>query len=376
MQQFRAPFFFKYFAGVFLALLLLRLILLSTESLVPGNNKWVKTRIHRQLEALGSAAAQQSPLILFLGASEVETSFDPLAYDSANRREGKYGLSFNMAVRNNGTFLPLYFERVAEELRRHRIRPKILFVHFPISRLTYKALAHYGEMQKSHDMPAVYFEASLWSRVPGTFDDKLIMLVNKWLFGERTPMQIPASLNRLARRLLLDTDERYLELTSLWNDSYSNAEESWNLNSRGRFYSNLDEQNPLIQKAKVFLHEPEGKEALIAIHENCCGIRSLDLDPVYAGQVIESLGHLAALADHTVIVDLAEFPGFLRSRDSQEKRQAFLQNAADAVQGSVWSISLPHTMYIDILHLSPVGSKRLAERLSELTPLDWLAQEN
>lgn len=374
MRHFHLRFFALYFGAFVAVLILLRVLLVLTEPLVPGGNRWVKERIRGQLGSIAELSGRTENVVLFLGASEIEVSFDPLAYDHFNRLNGKSTYSLNFAVRNNGTFLPLYFERIADELEQHRVRPKIIFVHFPISRLTTKALNHYGEVFRTHDMPAVYFEPSLWSRVPGNTEDKIKLLVNKWLFGERSLLQIPVMLRRTFRALLPEQDPGLGELFDVMNNSYSHRAEAWNLRTRGRFYQRDDFHSGRTPPGQNFVREGENLRMLVRKQDQCCDFVNLDLDPDYTDQIRQSLRRLSKLADHIVIVNFKELPAYPRSAESAKRRDDFLLSAAEAAGGELLPLEIHPNMYLDLLHLSPVGTRPFANQLSQATPIEWLAR--
>jgi hypothetical protein len=374
MRHFHLRFFALYFGAFLAVLVMLRLLLALTEPLVPGNNRWVKERIRGQLGSIAELAGTTENVVLFLGASEVEVSFDPLIYDKFNRQAGKSTYSFNMGIRNNGTFLPLYFERIADELERHRVRPKIIFVHFPVSRLTTKALDHFGEFLKTHDLPAVYFEPSLWSSVPGDTEDKIGMLGNKWLWGERSLMQIPVMMRRISRALLPKNDPGLGELMDVMNDSYSTRSEAWSLRTRGRFYRRDNVETKMVQSAYSFIREGENLKVLVRKQEGCCGFVDLRLDPDYTKRILQSMRRLSTLAEHIVIVNFKEIPAYPRSEDSAARRDEFLLSAAEAAGGKVLPIEIHSTMYLDLLHLSPIGTRPFANQLSQATPEEWLVR--
>ena len=372
MRHFHFRFFVLYFGAVLAVLLMLRGLLFITEPLFPSNNRWAKERVRGQLASLAQLARVTEDVVLFLGASEIEISFDPLAYDRFNLLDGKTTYSLNLAIRNNGTFLPLYFERIAEELERNHFKPKIIFVHFPVSRLTSKALSHFGELMKNHDLPAVYFEPSLWSRVPASHEDKVWLLINKWIFGERSLLQIPAMLDRFMYELKPNRGRSLTEVYVALNDSESNPKEAWNSASRGRFYSEQDQESPLIKSASRFKREPDNLRKRIRSHQFCCDFHDLNIDSEYANQVFKSLRRLRSLSDRIVIVDFREIPVYQRSNESAQNIDDFLRAAATAVDGEIIRIDLAPRMYLDLLHLSPAGTLPFARKLSESTSKDWL----
>jgi hypothetical protein len=356
-----------YFAAFFSVLLMLRVFMAWTEKWTLGNNLWAKARIHGSLNALHERQLKEENVVLFLGASEAEVGFDPIEYDSRNREAGKSSLTFNLAVHNNGTFLPLYFERVAVELERADLHPRIIFVHFPISRLTTMALHHYAEMQKAHDLPAAYFDPALWRLLPNVADKTEIAL-NKWLWGERSLLQIPLFFERFFKfatgQIPLRPDQ--ILLTKLTRHS----EDGWR--DRGRFYHDIFEQSPGIVGSKVYAMRKGGVYEMVKQNDTCCDFSELHFDADYSARVLESLKKVSRFAAHTVIVHLPENPVYERSRDSAARREAFLSEAAVAVQGEAWSFEYPRQLFIDLLHFSPRGAIAFSDDLSEKTPADWL----
>lgn len=324
------------------------------------------------MDALREPRDSQQDLVLFLGASEIEVGFDPVLFDQELRARGYESHALNIAVRNNGTFFPLYLERVAMDLEQSHQRARVLFIHFPISRFTTKAIHHYSEVTKTHDLPSSYFKASLWNRVPMSSEEKFLMLVNKWAFNEHSLMQIPLILNRPLRSSIDRQDEDVKDLALFWNESYRNEADAWDPSTRGRFYHDIDENSLVILNAKKFLQNRENLIGSILRHDICCDFRYLDLNKDYTLKVIQSLKNLARYADHVVIVNIDEYPRFRRSESSLQRRDAFLKEAAAAIGGEIWHIDTHEQMYVDLLHFSPAGAHLFSKELSKRVPDSWL----
>lgn len=355
-----------YFLTCIAAVLILRLILWATEPVSFGNNIWVKDRARRSLEGLAPAPAGKK-LVIFLGASEVEADFNPLVFDAENEKAGVPTWSLNLGLRNTGTFLPLYLDRITHELKAKALRPDIILLHIPVSRLTKQALAFYGETKKTHDVPSVYFGRAGWASPDLSWDTKATLAFDKYLLGERSPLQLHIFLSALLPNIgAPKAKEDFNQIRRLFLESGILSLPAWTPERRGQFYGELSDASPVFTAARRFITQPENFRWLVRTEIGCCDFRDLELDPEYVAQVRAAIGRLAPLAGKLVIVTIPENSAFVRDDRSAAVRDDLFSELANSAGGTYLNLSgsVPPQYYIDLQHFTPTGTEIFAQILS------------
>lgn len=125
-----------------------------------------RDRIRSMVEAL-PAMIQDSPessLVFAVGTSEVESGFDPVAFDREYALlSGKSSVSWNLGLRGRGgeidAMQSAIIQRVAEERK-----PSLIFNQIALSRTTTRLADHDLELDITEDF-SIYFDRSFGSRM-------------------------------------------------------------------------------------------------------------------------------------------------------------------------------------------------------------------
>lgn len=355
---------FTLFLG--LGVLILRLVLFGTEPYLLGNNIWVKDRVHRSMAGL-RAAPEGRKLLVFAGASEMETGFDPLYFDELNEAAGMPTWSLNLGIRNNGTFLPLYFGRIEAELVAKSLRPSAIVVQIPISRLTEKALAHFGETKKTHDLVAAVFDHRAFFANYLDTETKLTLAVNKYILGERSLMQLPLLVDGWMPSMTSNKQrEEFLAARGAFAEAGILDLPGWRFEDRGSFYRADGDYRSVMMAARRFITQPENFRFLVRAEIHCCDFRNLKLSKPYVLKVQQALVSLARHTDRLIIVTMPENPVTSRAESSVRIRQATFNEMAAASGGVHLDLSatVEAQMFVDLQHFTLGGVRTFAEQLA------------
>jgi hypothetical protein len=356
----------KFTLFLFFGVLILRLLLFVTEPYLFGNNIWVKDRVHRSIAGL-RAAPKGRMLLVFVGASEMETGFDPVYFDELNEAAGIPTWSLNLGIRNNGTFLPLYFGRIEAELVAKGLRPSAIIVQIPISRLTQKALAHFGETRKTHDLVATVFDHRAFMANYLDTETKLTLAVNKYFLGERSLMQLPLLVDGWMPSLTNNKPrDEFLAARGTFTEAGILDLPGWRVEDRGSFYRTGGDYRSVMMAARRFITNPENFRFLVRAEIHCCDFRNLNLSKPYVLKVQQALVRLAQHTDRLIIVTMPENPVYSRAESNAKIRQTTFDEMAAASGGVHLDLSgtVQAPMFVDLQHLTLGGVRTFAEQLA------------
>ena len=350
-----------------LVLVLLRLILSFTEPYLVGNNIWVKDRFHRSMAGL-QAAPEGRKLLVFAGASEMETGFDPVYFDNLNEAAGLPTWSFNVGIRNNGTFLPLYLGRIEAELKAKKLRPAAIVVQIPISRLTRRALEHFGETKKTHDLVAAVFGPSAFAADFLDTESKITLAVNKYIFGERSLLQFPLLKDRVMPSIKPNKQrDEFTLIRATFTAAGILDLPGWRREDRGSFYPAGGDYRSVMLSSRRFIVDPENFRFLVRAENNCCDFHNLNLSPAYVADVQQAIVKLARHTDRLIIVTMPENPAYSRTETSAKVRKTTFDKMSAAAGGIHLDLSgtVPAPMFLDLQHITLSGVRTFAEQLAE-----------
>jgi hypothetical protein len=351
---------------IVLGLLILRLSLAATEPYLLGNNIWVKDRVHRSMAGI-RAAPDGRKLLIFAGASEVETGFDPVYFDDLNMAAGMPTWSFNVGIRNNGTFLPLYFGRLEAELLAKKLRPAAIVVQIPISRLTERAIEHFGETRKTHDLVAAVFDHNAFAADYLDIETKITLAVNKYILGERSLLQIPLLVGDLVPEIKINKQQvEFNSVRAAFVEAGLLGLPAWRPEDRGSFYPIGGNYRSVMMTARRFIVDPENFRLLVGTENRCCDFRGLKLSEPYVSKVQQALVRLARLTDRLIIVTMPENPAYRRTVESAKIRKAAFDQMAAASGGLHLDLTgtVEAPMFFDLQHFTIAGVRSFAEQLS------------
>src|ERR1035437_288731 len=242
--------------GMFLGLLafvaLLRQFLVLTEPFTYGNNIWRKELIRISLKTLHDWHAKEENLVLFMGASEAEIDFDPVAYDALNSARKLPTISFNLGLGDVTPIMPLYIGRIASELEHSGARPKIIFLCLSVSGMTKKSKRGVHYWGRLIDAYSVYFSADAWDRCRLPLGTKLTLATDKYVFAEHSLLQIPLFFSGLLQAAIPEFRSPLWRQKTIWK---RNTDLKRYPAMRGQFYGDVHEYAPLLDAARAALKD-------------------------------------------------------------------------------------------------------------------------
>jgi hypothetical protein len=382
MRSFLRPhtrFMLAFWPGLLALLLVLRLFLGVTEGLVPLNNIWQKSRIRQGLDAVASGAVAPRPgssLLLMVGASESLLAFQPLRFDELSAEAGRRVTSFNLSFQNTGTMLPLYFARLRKELLRSGMQPRVILVSIPLPRLTLRAREAFFSQARYHDIDSVFFEPGLWSEAGLSSGDKLVLLFNKWVLGERSLVQLQRTFVQLSRSLLPWARGLRASAAPFYREEI-HPNPAWSAESRGGYYLNIESRPDLAEEVIIAARKPRAMSSDLQDLIRCCDVLELRLDEPYVREVIEGLRGLRDVAAHVALVSYPESPRLRRPPAAEGRaREAFerIAREAGAQHLDAKGAGLTDDDYFDLSHLTPGGVEKFNRFLARALPSEWLAE--
>lgn len=372
MQHSPWSFAWKYWSGLAILLCLFRLFLARTEELVPVNNVWQKSRIRLAMAAIASGAMaveKDRGIVLMLGASEPALGFQPEEFDRHNESHGLATRSFNLSAYNVGAVMPLYLARIRSELQKKAIRARLIFVGLPLPRFTVQARSSFYARSKYHDVDSVLFEPGLWAELNLPMKDKLILLFNKWMLGERSVVQLQRAASQLTRRFLGSIlGHRGRPLMAY--EKRLHPEPAWSPQRRGGFYLNIENEAALVAQLINQARHPTSVRADLADLISCCDLIEMNFDEAYLREVAAAIGRLHEVTDRVVLVLFPERPGLTRAEGpllridralkliSEESGAGLIENGDMERFGE--------NDFIDQSHFSPSGVEKFNRILSDL----------
>lgn len=366
-----SSFFFVKFLMVFVGTLLaLRFLLILSEPYMLQSNKWSKDRASGILEAIKEISPTQLNTILFLGPSEVEVGYDSIAFDKESEVRGSKTTSYNFAVRNIGTFIPLYFSAITRALQKNQVRPKVIFVQIPPSRLTVLARTSQKEQSKSHDLTSVFFDYHEFDQPYMSLEDFLYLSFNKYILKEHTLQQLQFQLSRYFKNSFIKDNLIF----DIWNSLDLQTDPAYDPLVRGTFYWKFENNKNLELRAYTTERE-ELYVASIRVQEKCCDFYGLNLDLDYIDQVKQAVLRLTKIADHVVVVSLPEHPSYESDKERDLKLDNIMKEFSDLKNVEYFDFMHDQDFvkndFIDVIHFSPEGVKKFSQKLANKVPLSW-----
>lgn len=366
----------RFFLIFFAVLMALRLGLAVFEKNFFSMHIWVKKRIHQSLQALEDERVRNPNLVLFLGMSEAELGFNPIAFDNFNKHKELDTYSLNLAVRNVGTFKALYYERIKYELNRLGLRPRVLFVQIAPATLTKRSTSSSQEAIKYINIVSSYFHAALWKSEFISIQDKIQQGFNKYVLGERSLLQFVYVLQSYFSRTIFGENMFDGRAAAMWNDEAFRIEPPWDWETRGHFHFAKAENKPAVKKFLGYLKTEEGFKKYYDMQIACCDFYELEPDEEHIEEAVRALRELKTVTDRLVLIQFPENPRVPREGRSLERFNTLAQKVADGVGVELWQVGFlgrpfPPSNFIDQSHFSPQGNIDFAQRLSMRLAKNW-----
>ena len=366
-----------YWPALLGVLLLLRLVLSLTEEMVPLNNAWQKARIRQGLEAIskpGFAPADGARLVLMFGASEALLGFSPKEFDEQMAGSRLPTRSYNLAFQNTGTMIPLYLARMRHELRQASVRASLILVAIPLPRLTRRARENYFSQTRYHDIDAVFFDTPLWEEVNEPLSDKLILLFNKWVLGERSLVQLHRTTNQLWQAISPWHSAVRASADPFYKKDI-HPEPAWDPEARGGYYLNIERRPDLAAAVIAAAQDEQAMRADLRDLIRCCDVLELRFDEAHLEQVATAVRSLHEVADRVAIVTYPESPRLRRRPDAEARAAEALHFIADRSGAELWDAApvagLAADLYFDHSHFTPEGVRKHVSFVAQRARAAW-----
>lgn len=356
-----------YFSSFFAVLFALRICLCLIEPFCGKPSVWSSARARDSLNAISKFGSSGHAQFLFLGTSEIEIGFSPVIFDESLMHGP---VTLNLAVRNVGSFLPLYLTRIAKEIEKSQTRPRVIYIHVPISRMTHKALSSSSENSKVLNLPAIYFDLDIWNQFRGKYSDIGFYALNKYIFGERSLSQISYVL-RTPLRLWINTGDFNARQNNFWGNDILHTDPPWDETTRGYLNWNNDHLNSEFQRIASLISRDQARRLTTGFQRACCDFLDLNIDWNFAQEIQESILKLKKLADHVVLVQPPEHPDLERSPEALARFKDglhFLKNGSGA---ELWDLTENSNFtpddFIDVIHFSSHGTSKFTKIIAHKT---------
>lgn len=372
-----ARFFITYLIVVLTLVGALRLMCEALDLTGQRTNRWAKSRLRGSLGYLGNEELKTKPLILGVGTSELQSGFDPIEVDRGVAEQGFSSTTLNMSVENLTMFFPLYFARLANELKRNQLRPKIIFVHLTAHRLTKKSQVAESTVVRYSDYPAVLFDTAMFFHFQESLDDKLIAAFNKWALGENSLLQVQYFFNSLWGKQIL-RPRNFRMRQHLWQHKRFHPEPAWDPARHGAFYFNRENLTSEVDELNENMRQPEGIEDIADNLQLCCDYYDMNIDDDFVVRTAQHLKSLSAFAEKIVILNLPENPMIRRTLESRARRLGAVHKVSEVSGAELWNLEamdkwssevdfndVTHFSHAGMMHVSRVLSRLISQSLAE-----------
>ncbi|MGE4132679.1 MAG: hypothetical protein AB7F86_13630 [Bdellovibrionales bacterium] len=351
--------------GFLVVACLLHFVTYLAEQFDPMAQTWQKERIRESLSYLG-ALHETRPVILLVGTSELQSGLDPMRIDSLLSHRGLTTLTLNMSVDNLGLWMPMYLARLASEIRRSGVRPKLIAVHVPLSSITKRAQNRFSVRMKSEDIASILLNRDLLFSSGLSTSDVVLTAFNKWILGERSVQKMA----RMAHMILPGRGGDFSEIDfsarfDLWYSRESHPEPAWDPTRQGQFYFNIEKEPDWVRDKIQTMQEGDVYLKVLNQYRKCCDYERLEISPEYLSWMEPRLAELASLTEQLVLLVLPEHPEYRRGYRSAGNLERALKEMKPSGQSEVWHFDLGQTAeptdFLDISHLSPSGVIKLTD---------------
>lgn len=361
-------FFGVYTAGLLLAVSVLYSVGLVLEIYQASPSWWTKLRIEQSLQFLSSPAAQQKPLILALGASEMQSGINPMEIDRRLREQNVDVLTLNLGTENVGSFLPLYIDRLKTELKRNGLKPRMIVVHLPPARLTERSLQGEATTIKYSDIPTVLYDSQLLFTHSADWEEKLIATFNKLLLRGHSLLQVQTFFARISLIKDRKTAAQKAFFQLLGSGRYRRLP-AWDPSLQGFFDFNREHYAEEIETLERRMRKPKGMLDVITKLDLCCDFMGLNISQVYLKKIVVELRALREQTEKMAIVTFPESPQVFREPEVDARADEIFKKVALNTNSEFWDLEEESDLsdrdnFLDPTHLSALGVDRMSQTLA------------
>lgn len=360
------------------ALLCTRFYLQSIEAFTMGNEAWTKRRIRMAVEQLPSIASSKDRLVLFVGASDLESSIDPIDLDGRLREKGLNVTSYNLAVRNITLVFDVWCDRLIEDFRRAGRVADAIVVKFSPTRATTRTTKSVRK-ESVLDMTGLFMSSTmLANELQRDPENGLRLFVYKSIYGGHSPSSGLANTQTLLyfsppwRDVLPSWKARPPEvrdiLFALWHNPKLHRGPAWDPETRGSFFWGSPESDAELAKVEDYLTDPGHFEEMIQWNRRTFDAVDLRFDRDVVIAFSRSLANLRRIAKRVILLHFPEDPRFYRPAATDKRVNALLQRMAVGAGATFINYTddeMKKSEYLDPLHLGRAGRRNLNARLAE-----------
>lgn len=362
-----------YFVIVLLGILLggqgIRLIHSQSEF----GNRWVNERYRLAMNVYPSF---EGPSVFVIGASEVESGFDPRAFDRAAKTESETVKSYNFGFRNMS---PRDLGPLIEQMdsaKSPRLSIDAIYLKFSPADLT--EASERATVALNDEVAANILSRDFLIRsAKSDFRAAVKLLAIKDLQGGYSSTNLNTSLRSIYLQVLSFVSGRDYMIAhpldepryQLWASSKFNAAPAWDAQTQG-FHDRS--QNGLGVEAENLYRVqnlPDHLKFNFFSHERRSQITSLVLSPRMVADLQEQLQNLRKLSKNVTLFYLPDHPELPRSRAALDTIEQVFHSLCESTQVRCIRFDKPTDFtardYYDACHLNPAAVERFSLRLAE-----------
>jgi hypothetical protein len=347
------------------------------------NTRWEKERVQGIVDALPSIARSPDPVVIFLGSSDIESSIQPLTFDSLLEPEVGPVRSYNLAVRDFSKPLPTLVDRIVEEWSESGKKIAVAVVKVTPSRLTARADENYrltttqeieiGQLHSSsmflrlfEKAPAraahLFFESRLFAgHSPDEATSYLYDSLSTWLT------------NAVQRRVVPSRFRANLQ--DLWYNPRFKPSPAWDPVARGGFFFGAPASNYELARMFQTYELPYMRAKILAFHDECCDFTELRFSEALVVQYMAAARRLSLVADKVYLLYFPDRPSVRRAPDTKERLAVLLERLS--VESGIELLDFSKTGgfqdadYFDVIHLNQAGISKLERLLATELARKW-----
>ncbi len=375
---------FRYLLTVVgVSVVLLRLIFFGLQHQPDFNAAWVSQRLNEALAYIDDLPEIKEPLLLFLGASDVEVGVDPTEIEALFKERGRPVFAFNLGVRNlDPKLLNLLAKRISRTLQRQRRRADVVVIKFaPLLATRQYASQVRGFRFFKHleyYMAAIYDFAMMREDYRQASEAITAIFFTRYFFGGVSPLSVAAYLwshirTRIDIKVAARENDGFESANQLNNSTWANplfhTEPAWNKETHGSFFFNYPSSSGELDKVLARYQNATLFHWIVERFNYRSGAQDLEIDGGLLSEFIQAIHTLKQIANHVVIIYHPELVGVERKQSAQDHLDQALDQIASLGEVTVLNYEKSHIFseedFFDHIHLGLKGRSKLAHLLVE-----------
>ncbi len=345
--------------------------------IAPFNDEWVQQRYEQALDFLPVIAKTSGPVILTLGASDIERSFNPIFFDEELNRNGLQTTSFNFGFMDQGpTLFKLFAERVFHELnQRHAKKVSAILVKMIPATLTHKFAANfYLNRLLDEQKCALNTTSMLLQNLLSQPEETARLLFLKLALNCHSPAAsnryVGAAISHVLERFKVkpSRSENYESvLNLLWYRRDLDLSRAWDTQTRGFFNWGLPQVSSVVVPLLRQVQDPSLLQWYIETADERIDLVDLSIDDQSTEELISGLRRLSQVTERLYIIYWPTHPILNYRPETLLRINNLLHQLQQKTSAQILDYSdhfLKPEDYYDIFHLSEQGGQKVMTRLA------------